>query len=89
MTLKHLCVGALFSCILAGTAVTAEISQAESRWFVLRNPELGMCWTATLVRIDGQYTNMFERKAGGPCDTQEQALLRLNSLSDHGTCNRD
>src|SRR5437763_12091460 len=56
--------------LLAGTAMTAAFAQAESKWFVLRNHELGTCWTATLVRIDGQYTGTFERKAGGPYDTE-------------------
>ena len=88
MTLKHICAGALLSSFLAATAVTAAFA-AESKWFVLRNHELGTCWTATLVRIDGQYINTFEQKAGGPYETEEHALARLNSLSDEGTCNRD
>ena len=46
---------------------------------VLRNHEVGNCWIATLVRLDSQYTNTFERKAGGPYDTEEQALARLKS----------
>ena len=87
MTLKHLLAGALLASPIA-TAVPAS-AQVEAKWFVLRNHELGKCWTATLVRLDGQYTSTFERKAGGPYATEEQALARLKSLSDEGTCNRD
>ena len=85
MTLKHVCAGALLSSLLAATAVTAAFA-AESKWFVLRNHELGTCWTATLVRIDGQYTSTFERKAGGPYATEAQALERQKALEIQGTC---
>jgi len=87
MMLKHLFAGVLFASFLS-TALPAS-AQVEPKWFVLRNHESGNCWTATLVRLDGQYTSTFERKAGGPYDTEEQALARLMSLSDEGTCNRD
>ena len=85
MTLKHVCAGALLSSLLAATAVTAAFA-AESKWFVLRNHELGTCWTATLVRIDGQYTSTFERKAGGPYATEAQALERQKALASQCTC---
>ena len=84
-----LCAGALFSSLLVGTAVIPEFAQTESKWFVLRNPEVGNCWTATLVRIDGQYTSTFARKAGGPYDTEAQALERQKVLENEGACNRD
>jgi hypothetical protein len=84
---KHLFAAALLASLLSA-AVPAS-AQVEAKWFVLRNHEVGNCWTATLVRLDGQYTSTFERKAGGPYDTEEQALARLKSLSDQGTCNRD
>jgi len=87
--IKHSFAGALFASLIA-TAVpsAAQVeAQVEAKWFVLRNHEVGNCWTATLVRLDGQYTSTFERKAGGPYATEEQALARLKSLSDEGTCN--
>jgi hypothetical protein len=87
MMLKHLFAGVLFAWLLS-TALPAS-AQVEPKWFVLRTHESGNCWTATLVRLDGQYTSTFERKAGGPYDTEEQALTRLKALSDEGTCNRD
>ena len=85
MTFKHLFAGALL-CVLIGAPLSAE---ETSKWFVLRNHEVGNCWTATLIRIDGQYINTFERKAGGPYETQAQALDRQKSLENEGTCNRD
>ena len=84
---KHLFAGTVVASLLT-TAVPSS-AQVEAKWFVLRNHEVGNCWTATLVRLDGQYTSTFERKAGGPYATEEQALARLKSLSDEGTCNRD
>jgi hypothetical protein len=90
MTLKHVFVGALLSSLHAIAFSSVPVfAQGEARWFVLRNHEVGNCWTATLIRIDGQYINTFEQKAGGPYDTEQQALERLKSLSDEGTCNRD
>jgi hypothetical protein len=64
-------------------------AQGEARWFVLRNHEVGNCWTAVLVRIDGQYINTFEQKAGGPYDTEQQALERLKALEDQSTCSQN
>ena len=79
--------GALIASLLT-TAVPTS-AQVQAKWFVLRNHVVGNCWTATLARLDGQYTNTFEQKAGGPYDTEEQAFARLKALSDEGTCNRD
>jgi len=66
--------------------VMPALAQAPSQWFVLRNHEVGNCWTATLVRIDGKYSNTFEQKAGGPYDTEQQALARIRALEADGTC---
>ena len=90
MTFKQVFVGALLSSLFAVALSPVPVfAQGDARWFVLRNHEIGTCWTATLVRIVGQYINTFEQKAGGPYDTEQQALTRLNSLTDDGTCNRD
>jgi hypothetical protein len=85
MTFKHLLAGALL-CVFIGAPLSAE---ETSKWFVLRNHEVGNCWTATLIRIDAQYINTFEQKAGGPYETQARALDRQKSLENEGTCNRD
>jgi hypothetical protein len=87
MTQKHLFAGALLASLI--TSTVPAFAQVEAKWFVLRNHEVGNCWTATLVRLNGQYTNTFEHKAGGPYATEEQALARLKALSDEGTCNRE
>jgi hypothetical protein len=87
MMLKHLFAAALLASLLS--AAVPAFAQVETKWFVLRNHEVGNCWTSTLVRLDGQYTGAFERKAGGPYETEERALARLKSLSDGGMCNRD
>ena len=65
------------------------LAQEQAKWFVLRNHEVGNCWTAVLVRIDGQYINTFAQKAGGPYDTEEQALQRQKVLEDQGTCQKE
>jgi hypothetical protein len=80
---------ALLSLILAiSVPMISALAQVQGKWFVLRNNEVGNCWTAVLIRIDGQYINTFEQKAGGPYDTEEQALERLKALEDRGTCQR-
>jgi hypothetical protein len=66
--------------------LTPALAQGQSQWFVLRNHEVGNCWAATLVRIDGQYSNTFEQKAGGPYETEKQALDRIKALEVDGTC---
>ena len=87
MTQKHLFAGALLAFLLITALPTA--AQVQAKWFVLRNHEVGNCWTATLVRIDGQYTSTFEQKAGGPYDTEVQAVERQKTLENEGACNRD
>ena len=87
MTPKHVLASVLLSALFAVTMlVTQSFAQVQSKWFVLRNHQVGNCWTAVLIRIDGQYINTFEQKAGGPYDTEEQALERQKALTDQGTC---
>ena len=47
MTQKHLFAGALVASLLT-TAVPTS-AQVQAKWFVLRNHEVGNCWTATLA----------------------------------------
>jgi hypothetical protein len=85
MTPKHVLASVFLSALFAVT-MTQAFAQVQSKWFVLRNHQVGNCWTAVLIRIDGQYINTFEQKAGGPYDTEEQALERHKALTDQGTC---
>ena len=85
MTFKHLLAGALLWCSSPHRYRPRGLRSGSS----LRNHEVGNCWTSTLIRIDGQYINTFEQKAGGPYETQARALDRQKSLENEGTCNRD
>ena len=69
--------------------VVPVFAEEQVNWFVLRNSEVGNCWTAVLIRIDGQYINTFERKAGGPYATEAQALERQKALENQGTCQQN
>jgi hypothetical protein len=90
MTPKHPFAGFILASLLAIAYSSAPLfAQGQGKWFVLRNHEVGNCWTATLVRIDGQYTSTFEQKAGGPYDTEAQAVERQRTLENEGACNRD
>jgi hypothetical protein len=90
MTLNHRFVSFTLASLLAIANLSGPLfAQAEAKWFVLRNHEVGNCWTATLVRINGQYTSTFEQKAGGPYATEAQAVERQKILESDGTCNRD
>ena len=77
--------------LLVATAIpfVPVSAQEQAKWFVLRNHQVGNCWTAVLIRIDGQYINTFAQKAGGPYDTEEQALQRQKALEDQGTCQKE
>ena len=72
--------------LVIAVPVMPALAQGEGKWFVLRNHEVETCWTAVLIRIDGQYINTFEQRAGGPYDTEEQALVRQTALEQQGTC---
>jgi hypothetical protein len=90
MTRNHPFARVTLASLLAIAYSSAPLfAQGEAKWFVLRNHEVGNCWTATLVRIDGQYTSTFEQKAGGPFDTEAQAVERQKALENEGACNRD
>jgi hypothetical protein len=79
MTLKYAFAVALLSLFLAiPLTVIAASAEGQFKWFVLRNHEVGNCWTAVLIRIDGQYINTFEQKAGG-LTTQRRKLSRGNT----------
>lgn len=68
----------------AGAATTS--AQEQPKWFVLRDHQLGSCWTALLIKIDGNYRHGFAQTAGGPYDSEEQALDRRKALQEAGTC---
>jgi hypothetical protein len=89
MTLKHRIAGVTLASVVAFASPVPLFAQGEAKWFVLRNHEVGNCWTATLARVDGQYASTFEQKAGGPYDTEAQATDRQKTLESQGTCNRD
>ena len=81
---------ALLCLFLAIAVPVAPIfAEEQVKWFVLRNSEVGNCWTAVLIKIDGQYINTFERKAGGPYATEAQALERQKALENQGTCQQN
>lgn len=77
--------GLFFVLLLAGGSVAAS-AQEQPKWFVLRDQQTGYCRTALLVKIASYYPHGFAGIAGGPYDTEEQALERQRALADQGTC---
>lgn len=69
-------------------AQPAPAAQELPKWFVLRDHQIGTCWPALLVTIDGAYAHGFAQRAGGPYDTQEQAFERRKALQESGTCSQ-
>lgn len=61
-------------------------TQEEPKWFVLRDHQIASFWTALLIKVDGIYRHGVAQTAGGPYDTEEQALQRHNALRQAGTC---
>jgi hypothetical protein len=70
----------------AALAQTAPTAPEQAKWFLLRDHQLGTCWPALLVKVDGSYAHGFARTAGGPYDTEEQAAQRRKALQETGTC---
>jgi len=63
MIRKHWSAGIILASVaLFASSPAALFAQGDGKWFVLRNHEVGNCWTAALVRIDGQYTSTFEQR---------------------------
>jgi hypothetical protein len=45
------------------------LAQEQAKWFVLRNHEVRNCWTALLIRMDGQYIKMLQPKRAAELPT--------------------
>ncbi len=80
------CLFAFFVAVLVLTATS--LAQEQPKWFVLRDHLIGSCWTALVVKFDGSYRHGFAQTAGGPYDTEEQALQRRKALQESGTCDQ-
>ena len=77
---------ALITLSTTAIAQTTPAAQEQPKWFVLRDHEIGTCWPALLVKVGGTYRHGFAQTAGGPYETQEQAVERRNALQASGTC---
>jgi hypothetical protein len=64
----------------------AALPQEEPEWFVLRDHQIAACWPALLVKVNGAYRHGFAQRAGGPYDTEHEALERLKILRTAGVC---
>ena len=85
--MRTLIATAFIALSVAAFAQTAP-AQEQAKWFLLRDHQLGTCWVALLVKIDGAYAHGFAQRAGGPYDTQEQAAERRKALQETGTCSQ-
>jgi len=72
--------------VAALAQLTASATQEQPKWFLLRDHQIGSCWPALLIKIDGVYRHGFAQTAGGPYDTEEQAIERRKALQETGTC---
>jgi hypothetical protein len=79
---------ACLGCLLAATSAGVAHAQGETTgWFVLRQEKAGACTTALLSDADGGYHHSRNwLVAGGPFDTEQQALDRIKTLQLNGTC---
>ncbi len=71
---------------LAALAQPMSAAQELPKWFLLRDHQSATCWTALLIKMDGAYRHGSAQAAGGPYDTEEQALKRRKALQETGTC---
>ncbi len=73
--------------VVMASALAAPASADESaKWFVVRHHTTGDCWTAKLVRVDGEFVHAFAQTAGGPYDTKKEARAREDELVRKGVC---
>lgn len=73
--------------VAMASALAAPASADQSaKWFVLRHHTTGDCWTAKLVRVDGEFAHAFAQTAGGPYDTKKNARAREDELVRRGVC---
>lgn len=75
---------ALVVAILGSAAI--GLAQEQAKWFVLRDHQIELCWTALLIKVDGSYRHGFAQTARGPFDTEEQALERMKALQAASIC---
>jgi hypothetical protein len=68
-----------------GSQPTA-LAQEEPKWFVLRDHQIAACWPELLIKVSGAYRHGFAQTAGGPYDTEQQAVERLKTLQSAGVC---
>ncbi|WP_346909302.1 hypothetical protein [uncultured Roseibium sp.] len=73
---------ALLGGLLAVTSAGLAYAQGETaKWFVLRQDHAGTCTIRMLTDLDGGYHHSANWNiAGGPYDTQQQALDRKQAL---------
>lgn len=71
---------------LVGTLATSAAADESAKWFVVRHDTTGACWTAMLIKANGEYVHAFAQTAGGPYDTKKQAREREAALENEGVC---
>lgn len=64
----------------------AAAQSGNAKWFVLRDHTTSFCWVGLLISINGQYARSSAQLAGGPYNTEDEALARKSELEATGTC---
>jgi hypothetical protein len=80
--------GLAYMAVLCCMWALAASAQEQPKWFVLRDQQTGYCRTAFLAKIANYYPHGFSGVAGGPYDTEQQALDRQGILVVQGVCQR-
>ena len=71
---------------VATSLPSSAFANQDGKWFVVRHHTTSECWTAKLIKVDGEYAHAFAQTAGGPYDTKQQAREREAALVKEGTC---
>ncbi len=89
MSMKTIVSGCLLSLALGSALIASPaMAQKSAKWFVLRDHQTGTCWTALLIWIDGDFRRASAQKAGGPYDSEAEALKREKDLETKGVCTK-
>ena len=71
---------------MAQQSAGQEAAQLSAKWFVLRHDKTGYCQTALLISVGGDYRSRSWLKAGGPYNTQAEALEQKETLKAESIC---
>lgn len=86
MSSARMCSAAIV--LSAGLIGHSAQASEDAKWFVVRHHTTSNCWTAMLIKVNGEYAHAFAQLAGGPYTSKKEALEREAALVEKGVCSK-